>query len=103
MIFSNFKPKKSPFLPFLLEKWSKIHKIRDFGYKISSKFENNQISIFFSLVPQIDHPVALCLMCNNLFFSKFTTLLVFSKLSLYVDFLPISHNIFASGNNKTFQ
>ena len=29
--FSDFKPKKSPFWPFLLEKWSKIHKIDDFG------------------------------------------------------------------------
>ena len=43
MIFSNFKPKKSP---FLLEKWSKIHKISDFGCKNSSKFEKNQRSIF---------------------------------------------------------
>ena len=39
MIFSNFKPKTSPFFPFLLEKWSKIHKIGDFGCKNSSKFE----------------------------------------------------------------
>ena len=61
MIFSNFKPKKSPFFPFLLEKWTKIHKIDDFGYKKSSKFEGNSMINSFSLVPQIDHPVALCL------------------------------------------
>ena len=47
MSFSNFKPKKSPFWPFLLEKWSKIHKIGDFGCKKSSKFEENSKSIFF--------------------------------------------------------
>ena len=33
MIFRNFKPKISPFWPFLLEKLSKIHKIGDFGCK----------------------------------------------------------------------
>ena len=33
MILSNFKPKKLPFWPFLLEKLSKIHKIGDFGFK----------------------------------------------------------------------
>ena len=33
MIFSNFKPNESPFWPFSLEKWSKIHKIGDFGCK----------------------------------------------------------------------
>ena len=33
MILSNFKPKKSLFWPFLLEKLSKIHKIGDFGSK----------------------------------------------------------------------
>jgi len=33
MILNNFKPKKSSFWPFLLEKLSKIHKIGDFGCK----------------------------------------------------------------------
>ena len=33
MILSNFKPKKSPFWPFLLEKLSKMHKIGEFGCK----------------------------------------------------------------------
>ena len=39
-VFGNFNDflvilslKKSPFWPFLLEKWSKIHKIGDFGCK----------------------------------------------------------------------
>ena len=52
--------KKSAFWPFLLEKWSKIHKIDDFGCKKSSKFEENSKINIYSLVPQIDHPVALC-------------------------------------------
>ena len=57
MIFTNFKPKKSPFWPFLVEKLPKIHQI-GFGCKKSSKFEEN--SNIYSLVPQIYHPVSLC-------------------------------------------
>ena len=57
MILSNFQPKKSPFWQFLLEKYSKIHKIDGFGSKKSS--ENSKINIY-SLVLQTNHPVALC-------------------------------------------
>jgi len=60
MILSNFKPKRSLFWPSLLEKLSKILKIGDFGCKKSSKFEENSKINNYSLVPQIDHPVALC-------------------------------------------
>ena len=35
--FDDFKPKKSPFRPFLIVNWSKIHKIGDFGYKKNIK------------------------------------------------------------------
>ena len=38
-MLSNFKPEKSPIWPFLLEQWSKIHKIGGFGCKKSSKFK----------------------------------------------------------------
>ena len=59
MILSNSKSKSS-FWPLLLEKWSKIHKHWWFWLqniiKIRRKFKN----IFHSLVPQINHPVALC-------------------------------------------
>ena len=48
MIFSNFKPKKSPFWPFLFKEWSKIHKIGDFGYKNSSKFEKKNQYLLLS-------------------------------------------------------
>ena len=58
MILSNFKPKKSPFWLFLLEKLSKNHKIGDFGFKKLSKFEENSKINIYSLVPQIDHHVA---------------------------------------------
>ena len=55
-------PKIVPFWPFLLEKMSKIHKIGWFGgKKKSSKFEENSKINIYSLVPQIDHPVALCI------------------------------------------
>ena len=47
-------------MPFLLEKSSKIHKIGGFGCKKSSKFEENSKINIYSLVPQIDHSVALC-------------------------------------------
>jgi len=43
MIFSNFKPKKSPFWPFLLEKLTKIHKIGDFGCKNHQNLKKNKI------------------------------------------------------------
>ena len=54
MILTNFKPKKSPFWPFLLEKLSKNHEIKigDFGCKKSSKFEENLKINNYSLVPQ---------------------------------------------------
>ena len=60
--FHDFKPKKSTFWPFLLEKLSKIHIIGDFGFWLqkSSKFEENSKTYNYSSVPQIDHPVALC-------------------------------------------
>ena len=45
MILSNFKPKKSPFWPFLLEKLSKIHKIGDFGCKNHQNLKKIQRSI----------------------------------------------------------
>ena len=45
MILSNFKPKKSPFWPILLEKLSKIHKIGDFGCKNLQNLKNIQRSI----------------------------------------------------------
>ena len=61
MILSNLKPKKSPFWTFLLEKCSKIHKIVGFGCKKSLKFEENPKINIYSLVPEIDHPVALCI------------------------------------------
>ena len=38
----------------------KIHKIGGFGCKKSSKFEENSMINIYSLVPQIDLPVALC-------------------------------------------
>ena len=41
MTLSYFKPKKSSFWPFLIENWSKFHKIGDFCCKKSSKFEGN--------------------------------------------------------------
>ena len=50
MILSNFKPKKSTFWPFFIENWSKIHKIGGFGCKKSTKFEENPIINFYSLV-----------------------------------------------------
>ena len=59
MILSNFKPKKSSFWPFLLEKYPKIHKICGFVCKKPSKFEENSKFNMYSLVPQIDHPVTL--------------------------------------------
>ena len=59
MILSYFKPKKSPFWPFLKENWSKIHKIGDFCCKKASKFDENSKINIHSLVPQIDHHVAL--------------------------------------------
>ena len=59
MILRNFKPKKMTFWPFLLEKYPKIHKIGGFGCKKSLKFEENPKINIYSLVPQIDHPVAL--------------------------------------------
>ena len=51
--------KESPFWPFLIENWSKNHIIGDFCCKKSSKFEENSKITIYSLVPQIDHPVAL--------------------------------------------
>ena len=33
IISSYFKPEKSPFWPFLIENWPKIHKIGDFSCK----------------------------------------------------------------------
>ena len=60
MILCNFKPKKSSFWPFLLEKQPKNHKIGGFGCKKSSKFEENSKMNIYSLVPHIDYPVALC-------------------------------------------
>ena len=59
MILSYFKPKKSPFWLFLIENWSKIHKIGDYCGKKSSKSEEYSKINFYSLVPKIDHPVAL--------------------------------------------
>ena len=50
MILSNFKPKVSPFCPFLLEKYSKIHKIGGFGCKKSSNFDENSKINIYSLV-----------------------------------------------------
>ena len=47
-ILSNFKPKNHHFGHF------------GFGCKKSSKFEENPIINIYSLVPQIDHPAALC-------------------------------------------
>ena len=55
-----FKPKKSPFWSFLIEKYSKIHKIGDYCGKKLSKFEENSKNNIYSLVPQIGDPVALC-------------------------------------------
>ena len=49
MILSNFKPKKSPFLPFFLEKLSKIPKIGDFGCKNNQNLKKIQRSIFIPL------------------------------------------------------
>ena len=46
-------------MPFLIENWSKMYKIGGFVCKKSSKFEENPIIIFYTLVPLIDHPVAL--------------------------------------------
>ena len=60
MILSYFKPKKSPFWLFLIENWSKIHKIGDYCGKKSSKSEENSKINIYSLVPKIDHLVALC-------------------------------------------
>ena len=48
MILSNFKAKKSPFWPFLLEKLSKIHKSGDFGCKNHQNLKNIQRSIIIS-------------------------------------------------------
>ena len=65
--FKNFKkfPKSSDvqklpnflLLPTVLQ--SKIHKIGDFGFKKSSKFEENSQDQYISLVPQTNHSVAL--------------------------------------------
>ena len=43
--FYDFKPKKSPFWPFLLENLSKIHKIGDFGFKNHQNLKKMQRSI----------------------------------------------------------
>ena len=59
MILSNFNPKKLPFWAFLLEKLSKIHKIGDFGCKNHQYLKKNSNINNYSLVPQIDHLVAL--------------------------------------------
>ena len=47
-------------MAILLEKLSKIHKICGSDYKTSSQFEENSKINISSLVPQIDHSVALC-------------------------------------------
>ena len=60
MNLSNFKPQKSLFWPLLLEKYPNIQKIGGFGCKNSSKYEENSKINIYSLVLQIDHPVALC-------------------------------------------
>ena len=46
MILTNYKPKKSPFWPFLFEKLSKIHKIGNFGRKNPQNLKKIQRSIF---------------------------------------------------------
>ena len=45
---------------FYKKNYSKIHKIVDFGCKKPSNFDKDSKINTFSLVPQIDHPVALC-------------------------------------------
>ena len=62
MILTNFKPKYY-FGHFYFQKQPKIYKSDDFGCKISSKFEENSKINIYSLVPKIDHPVALCVEC----------------------------------------
>ena len=59
--FGNFHDFKK-FLPFLFEKLSKIHKIGDVGsLQKLSKFEENSKINNHSIVPQIDHVIAMCL------------------------------------------
>ena len=62
IILRNFKPKKITILGiFVVEKFSKIHKIGDFGFKNHQNLRKIQRSIInYSLVLKIGHPVALC-------------------------------------------
>ena len=60
MFLSNFQPKKITILAIFIRKIVKNSKIGGFGCRKSSKFEENSMTNTFSLVPQINHPVALC-------------------------------------------
>ena len=60
MVLSNLKPKKITILAFFIRKKVKNSKIGGFGCKKSSNFEENSMIYTYSLVPKIDHPVALC-------------------------------------------
>ena len=53
--------RKSPFWSFLIGNWPKIHKIGDFCYKKTSKFEENSKINIYSFVPKIVPPAALCI------------------------------------------
>ena len=54
------RDQKLPFRPLLIVNCSKIPKIGGFGCKKLSKFEEISKINIYSLVPQIEHPVALC-------------------------------------------
>ena len=59
-IFGKFKPKNHHFDHVYMKSSQKFTKLVVLVAKKLSKFEENSKIKMYSLVPQIDHPVALC-------------------------------------------